>query len=188
MQIQAGARFWQRAKKGVRLLIKWNAEDAQKAAEQGWGIFETSRPPEDASTVVNGKPYGERPYELQADADSKKFSSDDEAWRFVYQQAANGDALAQKALQFLKENSRAEYKAIARECKPKEATMTDSSKPIQSKNGQLTYAQIDCDDDNWRYAIVTDYEDPQSYGDVIMAFAPEYEPNHETVKRILEAI
>ena len=55
--------------------------------------------------------------------------------------------------------------------------------------GDYTYARVDCDDDVWRYAIVTGYRDAQSYDRLIVAFADGYAPEDEaTVNAILNAV
>ena len=54
--------------------------------------------------------------------------------------------------------------------------------------GKLTYANVDLPCDNWAWAIVTDYEGSQEYGEVIVAFLPEYEPDHETVRNMMAAM
>jgi len=59
---------------------------------------------------------------------------------------------------------------------------------IRGKRGLLTYAYIDGPDDKWFWAIVTDYEGCQDYGEVIMAFEEEYAPSRNTVKTILAAL
>ena len=54
--------------------------------------------------------------------------------------------------------------------------------------GKLTYANVDLPCDNWAWAIVTDYKGSQEYGEVIVAFLPEYEPDHETVRNMMAAM
>lgn len=49
----------------------------------------------------------------------------------------------------------------------------------------LTFAHIDCDDDGWRWAIVTDYTDDQSYGAVLMAFVEGYVPSRNDLLTIM---
>jgi hypothetical protein len=58
----------------------------------------------------------------------------------------------------------------------------------KSPNGILTFAFIDSYEDTWHWAIVTDYEDAQNYGYVLMAFAPENEPDTMELAIILEAL
>lgn len=58
--------------------------------------------------------------------------------------------------------------------------------PKQQSVGKFTFAYIDTDDDSWRWAIVTDYEDSQTYGFVICAFCNA--PNELVITRILEML
>lgn len=84
-------------------------EISSKASEQGWAIFEASGDPD---AVVGGKPYGIRPYELQKDDEAGVFRDDLEAWSFVARQAERGDETAQRAIEFLRDNSPNEYGAF----------------------------------------------------------------------------
>jgi len=54
--------------------------------------------------------------------------------------------------------------------------------------GDYTYAFIDGPDDVWFWAIVKDYEESQSYGDIICAFTENYEPDRYVVYLMLYAI
>lgn len=90
----------------------WSNEDEAAALAQGWAIFSTSRCAETEKELVNGKPYGHRPFELQRDDEMEVFESDDAAHAFVRDAAAKGDALALRALAHLKEVSPLEYDAI----------------------------------------------------------------------------
>lgn len=49
--------------------------------------------------------------------------------------------------------------------------------------GRYTYAKID--DEKWYYAIVKDYEDCQSYGDVICGFEEYALPSREIIELFL---
>ena len=44
----------------------WTAEDRAAAQARGWDIFHTNHDPAIALEIVDGKPYGERPFEVQA--------------------------------------------------------------------------------------------------------------------------
>lgn len=92
---------------------EWTDQDAQKSIAQGWSIFSiVGREPETEAQLVNGKPYGHRPYELQAVLDEGIFADDGEAWDFVRCRVAEGDTLATKAVAWLKAHSPCEYAAI----------------------------------------------------------------------------
>jgi hypothetical protein len=52
--------------------------------------------------------------------------------------------------------------------------------------GKYTYALVDLD--VWLKAIVTDYRGPQDFGNVVCAFAEEYEPPQDIVERIMRAL
>lgn len=93
-------------------MSEWTHEDSCYAIGQGWEIFSTSRDPAEALFTSDGTPYGYRPFELQKLDDADAFSTDQEAWAHVVSRAAAGDALSQKALAFLAENSPDEYNAI----------------------------------------------------------------------------
>lgn len=67
---------------------------------------------ERAQEIVNGKPYGHRPFELQTLDEASKFPGDTEAHQHVFQRARRGDQLCIKALAFLYQHSRPEYLAI----------------------------------------------------------------------------
>lgn len=92
---------------------KWTVKDCKAAAKQGWGIFETvGRSEETEKSIVNGKPYGHRPYELQRDDEAGVFNDDDAAHKFVRKAAKKGDELATRALAYLKAVSPLEYEAV----------------------------------------------------------------------------
>ena len=92
---------------------KWTDQDALESIAQGWSIFSiVGREPETEAQIVNSKPYGHRPYELQAVLDEGVFADDGEAWDFVRARVAEGDALATKAAAWLKAHSPCEYAAI----------------------------------------------------------------------------
>lgn len=90
----------------------WSNEDSAAAAEQGWAIFTTSRDVASEKELVNGKPYGHRPFELQRDDEMGVFEDDAAAHVFVRDAAAKGDGLAQRALAYLQVVSPLEYEAI----------------------------------------------------------------------------
>ena len=54
--------------------------------------------------------------------------------------------------------------------------------------GKLSYAEVDLPDDRWAWAIVTDHKGCQEYGEVIVAFLADYEPDHETVRKMMAAM
>lgn len=96
----------------------WSREDARASIAQGWSIFSVpERDREDRERVVGGRPYGHRPFELQAvldppdDADPA-FDDDAEAWSFVRRQALAGDALAVRAREFLRVHSPVEFERV----------------------------------------------------------------------------
>lgn len=93
-------------------ILTWRSEDSAAASSEGWDIFETSRSKADEQQLVNGTPYGHRPFELQRCDDTKRFASDDEAHRFVRIGAQNGNELAAKALAYLQQCSAVEYAAV----------------------------------------------------------------------------
>lgn len=70
---------------------EWTDADRAVAEAQGWDIFETSRGHPSAEEIVNGKPYGYRPYELQRDDEANLLSSDEDAWLLVRRNAQAGD-------------------------------------------------------------------------------------------------
>lgn len=57
-----------------------------------------------------------------------------------------------------------------------------------SPSGKWTFAHVDCPDDNWRWAIVSNYEGCQDYDEIIMAFPEEYVPVEELVDKILRLV
>lgn len=92
---------------------EWTAQDQETAMAQGWAIFAVSgRDPERENRLVNGKPYGRRPYELQALDEAEVFVDDEAAWAFVRARWAEGDPLACKAADWLKARSPAEHAAV----------------------------------------------------------------------------
>jgi hypothetical protein len=92
---------------------QWTDEDARQSVSQGWSIFSIlGRDPAMEARIVNGRPYGYRPYEIMTVLDEGIFADDEEAWDFVKFQVASGDALALRAAEFLRANSPCEYKAV----------------------------------------------------------------------------
>lgn len=60
------------------------------------------------------------------------------------------------------------------------------NEPIFSSGRNYTYAVVDLPDDTWAPAIVADYEGPQQYSIVMMAFHEEFPPTAKTVRAMLE--
>lgn len=54
------------------------------------------------------------------------------------------------------------------------------------KIGKYTYAMVDLD--VWMKAIVTGYQGPQEFDEVICAFAEDYEPAPDILERIMRAL
>lgn len=90
----------------------WTPMDSEAANNQGWDIFETNRDPETEKELVNGKPYGHRPFEIQRVDEMEVFANDDEAHAFVRAAAQKGDQLASRALAFLQAYSPIEFAAV----------------------------------------------------------------------------
>ena len=90
----------------------WSADDSAQAMGDGWDIFATNRDPGSEEALVQGKPYGHRPFELQRIDEMHRFRNDDEAHAHVFNQAQLGNPLAAKVLRFLALNSPPEYAAI----------------------------------------------------------------------------
>lgn len=93
----------------------WTSQDSIAADAQGWGIFETSRCTATEAEIVDGKPYGHRPYELQRDDEKAIPPTDKAAHEFVAAAALKDDALALRALAYLEVVSPLEYAAIVGE-------------------------------------------------------------------------
>ena len=96
---------------------EWTGEDSCCAIELGWDIFDADRHPDDKTVneqIVEGRPYGYRPFELQAVHEADILPDDNAAHVFVVESANAGDPLALKALAFLKERSPVEYEAVLR--------------------------------------------------------------------------
>jgi hypothetical protein len=90
---------------------EWCLTHGNKA--EGWFIcMVDERDDAEKQGLVNGKPYGHRPYELQAIVDEGVFETDNDAWKHVRKLALKGDACAVAALEFLKKHSPPEYEAI----------------------------------------------------------------------------
>lgn len=94
-------------------------EDHVEARAEGWDItFEGHGNTWRDSAIVDGRPYGHRPFELRAEADDAIFvgnACDLDAQAFVVAKARAGSALHRRALAFLQRYSRFEYEAILRE-------------------------------------------------------------------------
>lgn len=96
-------------------LIIWTDADSLAAAAQGWGIFEVTRDPSTEKEIIDGKPYGHRPYELQRDDEHHVLADDPAAHEFVVAAAKAGDPLAQRALAYLQVFSPLEYATVVGE-------------------------------------------------------------------------
>lgn len=93
----------------------WTPEDNEQAAAEGWAIFVVDgRDPATEAQLVDGEPYGHRPYELQKVDESDTFDDDNEAWTYVLRRSQEGDDLATRALRFLEVESPNEYREIVR--------------------------------------------------------------------------
>jgi hypothetical protein len=57
---------------------------------------------------------------------------------------------------------------------------------IFSSRRNFTYAVVDLPDDTWAPAIVANYNGPQDYTLVLMAFQEEFPPTVKTIKTLLE--
>jgi hypothetical protein len=83
---------------------QWNVPDHDRAREQGWDIFE--------AVGAAAPPTACRPFVLHRVGETNRFVDDFAAWQFVVTQAAVGDELAQRALDFLAERSPLEYETV----------------------------------------------------------------------------
>src|SRR5262249_33598809 len=81
-------------------LAGWTNEDGHAAFEQGWGLF-------DSESIG---------WCVQKDDEQAKFGTDEDAWKFVWNQAQSGDALAKKALDLLTKHNPVAYESIAFYC------------------------------------------------------------------------
>lgn len=94
----------------------WSRADSEAAMMRGWEIFSTDRGPEAAEEIVDGKPYGHRPFEVMSLDDppegAPKLADDEAAWDLVLDGVAKGDPLCIKAREFLLQHSPAEHDAI----------------------------------------------------------------------------
>lgn len=91
---------------------RWSPEDQLAAQTQGWDIFETGRCEASETAIVNGKPYGHRPFEIQSCDEADIFTGDNEAHVFIRRQFALEDPLVLRAAKFLAYRSPFEYEAI----------------------------------------------------------------------------
>jgi hypothetical protein len=100
----------------------------------GWGIFATGSAEGDERSrqIVNGKPYGHRPYELcklddpddalRGGKPKHNFGSDLQVWRYIVGQIQKKEGkdlesdIALTAMTFLAEHSPVEYKDILDTC------------------------------------------------------------------------
>lgn len=93
-----------------------DAESALFQAE-GWEIFEAS------GSVQNDN--GDRPFQLQRLDEEAILPDDVTAWAIVLRRAHGGSEPHQKALNFLREHSPAEFEAIIHECSPDGRELND---------------------------------------------------------------
>jgi len=92
---------------------QWRTRDDARASAEGWALFHCDGATDErAARVVDGKPYGDRPIELQRDDAADYFAEDCHAWQWVARRAADGNKLAARALAYLAEFSPAERDAI----------------------------------------------------------------------------
>jgi|JI10StandDraft_1071094.scaffolds.fasta_scaffold519749_3 hypothetical protein len=82
----------------------WSHEDAANAQAEGWDIFEAS------GSMANE--HGDRPFQLQSIDEMDALADDMAAWLLVRARAQAGDGRHQRALEFLKTRSPAEYSDI----------------------------------------------------------------------------
>ncbi len=79
--------------------------------------------------------------------------------------------------------------AQPKDCAVKQTCPAESKWPTGHRTfGKLTFAHIDTPDDCWRWAIVTGYFDSQNYGDVVMAFQPNFIPSEDDVMVMLVSL
>lgn len=101
---------------GTGRIHGWSRVDSDAAMMQGWDIFPADHGPEAAEEVVEGKPYGHRPYEVMSLDDppegAPKLADDYAAWDLLVAGVKSGNPLCVRARDFLIVNSRAEYEAI----------------------------------------------------------------------------
>lgn len=99
-----------------RRLPGWSEKEGNQALAEGWELWVVDgRSVEAERALVNDKPYGHRPFELQAWADAECENApafDKDAWRLVLTRANEGSLLHQKALDFLAAYSHPEFDAI----------------------------------------------------------------------------
>lgn len=84
--------------------IHWTQDDDERAAREGWGLFETGG-------EGRGRPRGGR-FQLQKDDGADVFRTDGEAWAFVAEGAKEGGELHTRAVAFLAEFSPEEYREV----------------------------------------------------------------------------
>lgn len=95
-------------------LTVWSERYGAQAATEGWSVFETSRGEAAEHALVDGRPYGHRPLELERDDEAALFVDDMAVWTHVWQRASAMDACAFEAMVLLKTYAPNEYAAIAR--------------------------------------------------------------------------
>lgn len=97
-----------RAQDGINPIVEpqdvdgWSASQQNAALADGWGLFNIS---------THTDP-GDSPFQLQKYDEAGRFDNDSDAWDHVIEKAAQGSDLHKAALDFLKENSPAEYRDI----------------------------------------------------------------------------
>lgn len=102
----------------------WPIEDQRAAQNEGWDLFFVDgRDEESERQIVDGRPYGHRPFELQALAEpegegsffDRRGNPDDvRAQEHVLQRAKEGSARHKRAIAFLSVHSPREYTALMR--------------------------------------------------------------------------
>jgi hypothetical protein len=93
--------------------------DSAVAQREGWDVFQTDRDPSSEQDIVDGRPYGHRPYEIEYLAEPEEghaqLKSDHQAWRIVVNRANAGSEPHCRALAFLLYESPEEFGAIMRQ-------------------------------------------------------------------------
>lgn len=92
--------------------IVWDDLDQQLALGEGWDIFECFGNEDGSPYQIQ---YLVEPYLLDyLDYEEPKFDDDSEVWVHIWQKAKEGSLLHHKALEFIYENSPAEYRHIVK--------------------------------------------------------------------------
>jgi len=93
--------------------VVWTKEDSIAASKQGWCVFESVG--------------DEVELQLQREDEMEVFASDDEAALFVKTKAAEGDAIAQKAIAYLQQAGSSDIERFALHQIAVTATESDAS-------------------------------------------------------------